>query len=69
MSEKFMKEYSSKNKYEKYFHKAFTQTLKSRVKGQLTPDMKRKNNTKKYKHKLNDKDRTEKNNMRFINNK
>ena len=57
MEKKFMKDYYSKNKYEKYFHREFTQTYESRRKTLLTPDFKRKNNTKKCQHKLNNNNR------------
>ena len=66
MERKFLKEYYSKNKQEKYFHREFTQTYKSRRKTVFTPDFKRKNNTKKYSQKINNKERKEKNNIRFI---
>ena len=66
MEKKFTKEYYSKNKYEKYFHREFTQTYRSRRKTLLTPDFKRENNTKKYKSKLNNKDRDNKINIRNI---
>ena len=66
MEKKFIKDYYSKNNYEKYFHRDFTQTYKSRRKGQLTPDFRRQNNTKKIRHKFNNIEREEKNNMRCI---
>ena len=69
MDKKFMKEYYSKNKYEKYFHREFTQTYASRRKTLLTPDFKRKNNSKKYNRKLYNNDRFEKNNTKYIMNK
>ena len=66
MEKKFIKEYYSKNKYEKYFHREFNQTYESRLKTLLTPDFKRQNNTKKYQHKLNNKERDDKYNSRNI---
>ena len=69
MEIKFLKEYYSKNKREKYFHREFTQTYESRRKTLLTPDFKRKNNSKKNYQKINDKERREKNNIRYTENK
>ena len=68
MEEKFSKEYYSKNNYEKYFHREFTQTYESRRKTLMTPDFKRENNTKKPRHKINNKKRDAKYNynMRIV---
>ena len=64
---KFSKNFFSKNNYEKYFHREFTQSDWSSRKGQLTPDFRRKNNTKKIQHKINNKNRDNKyNNIRYI---
>ncbi len=69
MEKKFIKEYYSKNKYEKYFHREFTQTYNSRRKTLLTPDFKRKNNSKKYNRKIFNNERVEKYNIKYINSK
>ena len=66
MDKKFIKEYYSKNKFEKYFHRQFTQTYESRRKTLLTPDFKRKNNSKKYNGKLYNDDRITKFNIKYI---
>ena len=65
MDKKFIKEYYSKNKFEKYFHRQFTQTYESRRKTLLTPDFKRKNNSKKYNGKLYNDDRITKFNIKY----
>ena len=69
MERKFYKDYHSKNKKEKYFHREFTQTYKSRRKTVITPDFRRKNNTKKYSQKINNIERKEKYNMRYFDSK
>ena len=59
MEKKFIKEYYAKNNYEKYFHRQYTQSsYQCRICN--TPDFRRKNNTKKIRHKLKERDRNEK---------